>query len=236
MELICQGSDGGNTFSYGVNLNQAGSGALSFKINNHAIPPAGPSFEDTNSGIQSVTLTNQNYADGNWHYLLAQYDSTGNKISLSVANQDGTGTNVTQTLPAGYSPLPYYDEGNLFIGRYRYPITDGNQTDPRTFIGAINDVQVSSGLVTPSSGQLGSLSETVVVPEITAISVSGGMVTITFRGSSTDSPSAFTLIGSSTVNGTFSSLSSANITSLGSGNFQATITASGSSEFYRLER
>jgi hypothetical protein len=236
MELICQGSDGGNTIRYSAVLNQAAPGAVSFHINNYSVPPAGPSFEDTNAGIQTVTLSNQNYADGNWHYMLAQYDAGANKISLSVANLDGTGTNAMFVLPAGYSPLPGQFEGNLFVGRYRYPLNDGANTDPRTFIGSIDEVQVSSGLITPSSGQLGYLPGGVVVPAITSISVSGSTVTIKFTGSPSDAASAFTLVGSPTVNGTYSALPAAVITSLGGGNFQATIATSGSTEFYRIKR
>jgi hypothetical protein len=227
MELICQGTDGGNTFRYGVNLNQAGPGALSFKINNLAITPAGPAFEDTNSGIQSVVISNQNYADGNWHYLLAQYDSTANKISLKVANADGTGTNATTVLPAGYSPLAGNFEGNLFVGRMRYPFGDDN----RNFNGAIDEVQVSSGLVTPSTGQLGYV---VGPPNLTGIKVSGNTVTIQFAGSPSALPSSFTLVGSPTVNGTYSNLS-ATITALGGGNFQAVIAKSGAAEFYKIK-
>jgi len=231
MSLICQGTDGGNTVRYSVNLNQAGPGALNFKINNYAVPPAGPSWEDTNAGIQSVVVNNANYADGNWHYLLAQYNSTANTISLSVANQDGTGTNVTVALPAGYSPLPARFEGNLFVGRYRYPLNDGANTDPRTFIGSIDEVQVSSGLITPATGQLGYVP---VPPNITGISLSGGTVTIQFTGSPAAAASSYTLVGSPTLNGTFSALA-ANITSLGGGNFQATVTKSGAVEFYKIK-
>jgi len=231
MELVSQGSDGGNTFRYGVNINQAANGALSFKVNNLATPPAGPSFEDTNAGIQSVVLSDRNYADGTWHYVLAKYDSTANTISVSVANQDGTGTNATVALPAGYSPLGAGDEGNFFVGRYRYPWTDGSQTDPRDFIGAIAEVQVTSGLVTPGTGQLGYIPGP---PNISSISLSGNTVTIQFAGSPTAAPSSYTLIGSPTVKGTYSALS-ATITSLGGGNFQATVAKSGSTEFYRIQ-
>ncbi len=231
MELICQGSDGGNTFEYGVNINQAANGALSFKVNNDAIAPAGPSFEDTNSGIQAVVLSDRNYADGTWHYLLAKYDSTANTISLSVANADGTGTNATVVLPAGYSPLSANNEGNLFIGRYRYPFVDGSQSDPRTFIGAIDEVQVSSGLVTPATGQLGYLP---TPPDITGISASGGTVTITFTGAPAALASSYSVVGSSSVNGTYSA-TAATVTSLGGGNFKATLAKSGAAEFYRIK-
>jgi hypothetical protein len=236
MQLVSQGSDGGNTFRYGVNLNQASNGAISFKINNLAIAPAGPSFEDTNAGIQSVVLSNRNYADGTWHYLQAKYDATANTISLAVANPDGTGTNATVALPAGYGPLSAANTGNLFVGRYRYPLTDGANTDPRTFIGAMDEVQISSGLITPGSGQLGYLPGAVVAPVITGISVSGGTVTIKFTGSASDAASAFTLVGSPTVNGIYTAQPGAMITSLGGGSFQATIATNGSTGFYRIKR
>jgi hypothetical protein len=227
MELICQGTDGGNTFEYGINLNQAANGALSFKINNDAIPPVGPSYEDTNAGIQTVVLSDRNYADGNWHYVLAKYDSTANTISLQVANQDGTGTNQTVALPAGYSPMSAGIEGNLFMGRYRYPWSDDN----RNFVGAIDEVQVTSGLVTPATGQLGYV---VTPPNITGISVSGQTVTITFTGSPLAAGSAYTLLGSPTLGGTFAPLS-ATVSSLGGGNFQATVALSGAAEFYMIK-
>ncbi len=231
MELLCQGSDGGNTFRYGVNLNQAGPGAISFKVNNLRTAPTGPSWEDTNPGIQSVVLNNANYADGNWHYLQAKYDSVANAISLAVANADGTGTNVTAALPAGYSPLANQVTGNLFVGRYRYPLVDGSNTDPRTFIGAIDEVQVSAGLITPATGQLGYLP---TPPTITGISLSGGTVTIHFTGNAAASAGSYTLVGTSTVNGTYAPLS-ATVTALGGGAFQATVAKSGAAEFYKIK-
>jgi len=231
MSLLCQGTDGGNTVRYSLNLNQAGPGAVNFKVNNMAVAPAGPSWEDTNSGIQSVTVNNQNYADGNWHYLLAQYDAVNNKISLSLANTDGTGTNATVALPGGYSPLPAKFEGNLFVGRYRYPLNDGANTDPRTFIGSIDEVQVTSGLITPSSGQLGYVAGP---PNITSIMVSGGTVTIKFTGAPAALASSYSLVSSTTVNGTYLPVS-ATVSSLGGGNFQATLAPSGATEFYRVK-
>lgn len=223
MQLIAQGSDAG-PFRYGVDVNEAGPGYVTFAITN-------------NGSYQVVSVTNKNYADGNWHYVLAEYDSTGNQIILTVANSDGSGTNATTALPSGFSPLFSQNTGNMFIGRYNYGWNptgqEGNPPDqPRNFTGEIDEVQVSSGLVTASSGQLGSVP--VVVPKITSISVSNGTVTIKFTGSPSDPASAFTLQGSSTVNGTYSALS-ATITSLGSGNFQATIATSGSTEFYLIE-
>jgi len=187
--------------------------------------PNGNTWEDTNSGVQSVVLP-ENYADGKWHYLLAEYNSQANTITVNVANTDGTAANATTVLPVGYGPLPNNAEGNLFVGRYRYPWASDN----RNLAGVIADVQVSGGLVTPATGQLGFLPGP---PSITGIKVSGSTVTINFTGSDA-AASSYTLVGSSTVNGTYSTLGAV-ITSLGSGIFQATIAKSGSTEFYRIK-
>jgi hypothetical protein len=227
MELICQGSDGGNTFRYGVNLNQAGPGYLSFKINNFSVAdPNGNTWEDTNSGVQSVVLP-QDYADGNWHYLLAEYNSQANTITVSVANTDGTAANATAVLPVGYGPLPSNSEGNLFVGRYRYPWGSDN----RNFAGVIDEVQVSGGLITAASGRLGFLPEP---PQITGITVNAGTVTIRFTGS-VAAASSYTLVGSGTVNGTYSALGAV-ITSIGNGQFQATIAENSATEFFKVKQ
>jgi hypothetical protein len=231
MSLLSQGTDGGNTVRYSLNLNQAGAGAVNFNINNFAVAPAGPSFEDTNAGIQSVSLSNQNYADGNWHYLLAQYDATANTIKVSVTNPDGSGTNAATALPTGYSPLNGQFEGNLFVGRYRYPLNDGAQTDPRTFIGSIDEVQVSAGLISPSSGQLGYVAGP---PVITGISASGNTMTILFSGAPAALATSYSLVAAPIVNGTYSAVS-ATVAALGGGNFQATIAKSGAAQFYKVK-
>ena len=224
MQLVAQGQDTGN-FRYGVDVNETGPGSVTFAVET----PSGGNY-------QTVSLTNTNYADGNWHYVLAQYDSAANRIMVTVANTNGTATTGTNALPFGFSPLFAMDTGNLFIGRYNFgwasPATPTD--DPRNLLGFIDEVQISAGLVTPSSGQLGYIPG-VVSPHITSISVSGGFVTIKFTGSASDPASAFTLVGSSTVSGTYSTLS-ATVISLGSGDFRATIATSGSKEFYRIKR
>ena len=225
MQLIAQGPDGG-FFRYGLCVNQAGNGAVSFKINNQAIPPSGTSYEDTNAGIQTVTLSDRNYADGTWHYLLAKYDSIGNTISLAINNQDGSGTNAIVALPAGYSPLSSSGIANMFIGRYRFGTPPD---DPRTFIGAIDEIQVSSGLITPAIGQLGYAGP----PVITGISDSAGTVTINFTGAPAAAASLYSVVSSSTVNGAYTP-ASAVVTSLGGGSFKATLAASGATEFYKV--
>ncbi|HWD18557.1 MAG TPA: LamG-like jellyroll fold domain-containing protein [Verrucomicrobiae bacterium] len=220
MELIAQGSDGGQTLRYGVDVNEAAPGSVTFAL-------------QKNGNYQAVSLTNANYADGSWHYLLAQYDALGNQIILTVVDQNAVAHIADVTLPAGFGPLPSGNNGNAFIGRFNYAFNPPND-DPRTFLGMIDEIQISSGLVTPATGQLG-LVPTTVTPHITGITVSGGNVTVTFTGSPSDNASAFALVGSSTVNGNYANLSAA-ITSLGSGNFQAVIAQSGATEFYRVRR
>jgi hypothetical protein len=223
MELIAQGSDGSDTVRrYGMDLNEVAPGSITFGV-------------IKGGNYQTVNLTNANYADGNWHYVLAQYDALGNQLNLSVGNQNGASTSATAALPTGYGPLDLGNTGNLFIGRFNFafnPPTD----QPRNFMGMIDEVQVSSGLVTPGTGQLGALSvSTVVPPHITGVSVNGITVTITFTGGSTDNASAFTLVASSSPGGPYSPVV-ATITSTGIGNFQATIAENGNTQFYRIRR
>jgi len=71
---------------------------------------------------------------------------------------------------------------------------------------------------------------------ITNLRVAGGVATISFTGASSDSASAFTLLSSPTVSGSFSPASSANITQVGAGQFQATAPTSGPLQFYRIRK
>jgi len=75
-------------------------------------------------------------------------------------------------------------------------------------------------------------------PSFTRIINSGQSLVLTFTGSTTDSASAFTLLSSSTPNGTFLPLpaASSNIIQLSPGLFQATVTANGLAQFYRIKK
>jgi len=139
MELLMQGE---NVFRYGLVVNEAGPGSVRFALN------------DGQGNFPTADLTARNYADGNWHYLLATYnqaEGTNGNLALTIVNQDGTSdkTNVAIGVFAG---LPAGNDGNLFIGRYRYPVTQ----DHRTFRGLIDEVQITSG-ITSGSARLGAL-------------------------------------------------------------------------------
>ncbi len=79
---------------------------------------------------------------------------------------------------------------------------------------------------------------TTVTPVITGITASGGNVMVNFTGSSSDAPSAFTLVGSSTVVplSAYATVTGAVITQLSPGVFQATAATNGSNQFFKIKR
>jgi hypothetical protein len=69
---------------------------------------------------------------------------------------------------------------------------------------------------------------------ITQMRVSGGTVTLDFTGSSSDPASAFTVLSGSGVTG-ITNVAAATITG-NNGSYQATVSASGPAQFYRIQR
>jgi fructan beta-fructosidase len=135
MELISQGTDTGQVFRYGIDVNDAGPGGVRFAVANSSL-----------AQNQLIDLTGANYADGQWHYLLAVCDTmagTNGQLRLTIANQDGSQACATNNLPAEFLPLPAQDNGNLFLGRYTYPVN----VNPETFMGFIDEVQITAGVV-----------------------------------------------------------------------------------------
>ncbi len=142
LQLISQGTDTGQIFRYGITFNESAAGGLRFKV-------ANASLAQTNA----VDLTGSNYADGNWHYLQAVCDSAGGaggQLRLTIVNQDSSQASATNNLPAGFLPLPAGNNGNLFLGRNTYPMN----VNPATFLGFIDEVQITSGVV-PDNGRIG---------------------------------------------------------------------------------
>jgi len=72
-------------------------------------------------------------------------------------------------------------------------------------------------------------------PYITGIDFSAGILTIHFTGASSDPASVFVLFSAPAVQGPYSPAAGAVITGSG-GTYQATIPASGTLQFYRIER
>jgi FlgD Ig-like domain len=71
---------------------------------------------------------------------------------------------------------------------------------------------------------------------ITSLKIVSGVATINFTGSSSDSPSVFTLQSASFVTGAYSSATGANIIQLGPGQFQASAPTNGPMQFYRISK
>ncbi|QDT68787.1 hypothetical protein MalM25_17120 [Planctomycetes bacterium MalM25] len=103
-----------------------------------------------------------NYADGEWHYLVASFEvgaganSTG-LLTLAIADEDGTTALVTRDLPETFGGLPVGNDGNLFIGTENFGLDVGGD-GPRRFDGLLDEIQFSAGVVT-AGNLLGAVAE-----------------------------------------------------------------------------
>src|SRR5260370_42429386 len=73
-------------------------------------------------------------------------------------------------------------------------------------------------------------------PEFTNITVSGTNIVFRFTGSTNDSPGSFSLFSAATINGSYSLKPTAAFTQISPGVFQASIAASGPTQFYRIRK
>jgi len=173
MQLISQGTDTGQTFRYGINVNESGAGGISFKV-------ANSSYMQTNA----VDLKASNYADGQWHYLVAVCDTLAGpngQMRLTIVNQDGSEAGATNNLPAGFLPLPAVDNGNLFLGRNTYPVS----VNPQTFLGCIDEVQITAALV-PDTWRIGKVPSIDNHPQIKGVSAGTNGVSFQWTGAATN--------------------------------------------------
>lgn len=173
MELISQGTDTGQIFRYGIDVNETGPGAVRFKV-------ANSSLGQTNE----VDLAAVNYADGQWHYLLAVCDTlsgTNGQLRLTIVNPDGSEADATNNLAAGFLPLPTEDNGNLFIGRNSYPVN----VNPQTFLGLIDEVQITAGVV-PDVWRIGKVPSIDNHPQISGAYASTNGLSFLWRGAATN--------------------------------------------------
>jgi hypothetical protein len=138
---------------------------------------------------------------------------------LNAADGSIALSNIDNTI--GYHSCNWDAVGNLYGGadasRWRAwsPPGANNATTP-----ALATLQIAPG---------------VTAPHITSISNNGTVVTINFTADAADAASAFTLQGSSTVNGTYASTGATAVAN-GGGSFTFSTAASGSTEFYRISR
>jgi fructan beta-fructosidase len=157
MQLLSQGTDTGQIFRYGLNVNESAPGGIRFKV-------ANSSLAQTNM----VELAGTNYADGQWHYLLAVCDTlsgTNGQLRLTLVNPDGSQASATNNLPSGFLPLRVEDNGNLFLGRNTYPAS----VNPETFLGFMDEVQITAGVV-PDRLRIGRIPAIDNHPQIAGVS------------------------------------------------------------------
>jgi len=131
--------------AYLVSLNRSAHGAAQFTL------------FDSKAREVSATLTDRNYADGQWHYFAARYmagtGKDGRTISLLIGNEDGSHQRTSSTVDPGFeinTPM-----NNLFIGRkVHLRVIEGH------FRGLIDEVRISRGAISdrqlifvPSAGK-----------------------------------------------------------------------------------
>jgi len=148
-QLIMQGEQ---DFRFGLILNEGGPGNIRWALDN-----------DTRVVTVDINArTEKNFANGKWHYLQASYFRQGitSRMSLLTISEDGAKHEVTKSFGAGDAFLlpPDQNDGNLFVGRNDFQLSDSDGKAARNFGGLIDEVRITAGLV-GSSDRLG------VVPE-----------------------------------------------------------------------
>jgi sucrose-6-phosphate hydrolase SacC (GH32 family) len=136
MELLRQGE---NALRYELIVNEGGGGNVTFKLWDALARTA--SVDIHAAGVR-------NYADGAWHALVATYDPSvgaNGELTIELIDEDGSSRAATATIGAAFGPLPVRNDGNLLIGR-RSAFAGAAG---RTFLGLIDAVQISSGVLAP---------------------------------------------------------------------------------------
>jgi hypothetical protein len=72
--------------------------------------------------------------------------------------------------------------------------------------------------------------------QFTGVAKAANTILLTFSGNAGDPASAFTVLGATTVNGTYSALSNASVSVISPGLFQASVPISGPTQFYKIKR
>jgi len=113
-------------WTYGLVLNESSAGGLRL-------------FIYDGSGFPTLDLTDRNYADGQWHYIVCSYDTVNNKLTIRVRSEDGQ---VSKNFKFLSNDPVAGAAGNLFLGRNTF-----NNADRRTFRGLMDEVRISDNVV-----------------------------------------------------------------------------------------
>jgi hypothetical protein len=184
--------------------------------------PPGPS-QSTTVALQQIQVTP---GGGGGEAPVIQTISYANgSVTIRFTATAGTAVSNLQLLGAAQASGPYAVIAGAVItpgvnpGEYVATVT---ATSPALFY----RIQLSGGNPQPGGS-----------PTITSILKQGDSVTILFVGATADTPAAFALQSSASLQQSFATAPGATITAGGSpGEFRATITASGPIQFYRIQR
>jgi Calx-beta domain-containing protein len=108
-----------------------------------------------------------------------------------------------------------------------FDINAGSSTDidsPFVAFGLVDNVRVEILATSPQA------------PNIQTIAIGGGNVQIDFSGATSDTPTAFSLLGSANVASSYANEAGASITQLSPGSFRVTAPVNGTLRFYRIQR
>jgi hypothetical protein len=175
--------------------------------------------------------------DGNWHNFVLTVDRTG-----QVADSYLDGVHAASMTIASLGSIDNNNYWPIVIGQ------DPSYVYPEVFSAALDDIGIWRRALAPLEvAQIASAGSTAgrsfdtvgpsggTQPDITGITVSGSTVTIKFTAGASDPATAFTLLSSGTVKGTYSSATGASIKG-SAGSYTATVPTSGAMQFYRIQR
>ena len=210
--------------------------------------------------------TSQYQIDPSTHYDTdADWDAVGNLYYLDdlglvwrAVSPPGTNQATTVAVPVvqviGAVQPPYITSLAVSAGTVTIHFTGGSSDPASAFLLLCGSVvtgitNITSAIITGSGGtyqaivpingpvqfyRMGRSATTPTPIRITNLAVAGAMATISFTGSPSDSPSAFTVLSGSFVTG-ITNVTAATITG-SAGVFQATVSAGGPRQFYRVRR
>ena len=247
--------DGIQTANGNTKVLNATNGALVANIDLGVVISGDPNHSDTACGWDA--LGNLYYIDnyfGRWRAVSPP--GTNQATTLALATVQITGGGSTSGPPptiTGISVSPTtvtIDFTALTTDTTTSFVVVGASTvlGPYSQIGGATITQVSPGVfraTLPNTGgiqyfrikRVGGGPPPPNQPLFTNIALSGNNVVLTFTGQTSDTASQFKLLSSAVASGSFSDVTStATITQLSPGVFQATVPANGAIQFYRLQR
>ena len=159
---LCFRSDGDQSAAGNQQLLRNGEFAFEWGMMLNENAPGGLRLTAFNGvSYTPLDLADRNYANGQWYYVVASYNSATKEMKLRVRGEDGTVSCAQQTLVIDpYKGAP----SNLFIGRNTF----ASSAAPRTFLGLIDEIRISNTIV-PDDELMGDLAGTPAPGDTVAI-------------------------------------------------------------------